>query len=443
MEDIKETVEEKKEVGEEKTAEESKKQDIIEDSTKKEENKDQNEITNNINTINDLNKENKNNETKEKSGEQNVINQTISEEEQLKILSLVKEYFSGPNKNNNQIKDISYSKWMNKNINIKKLCTAYEVNYLDDNNTTSTSQKKNIFNNPFGKISNHDFECELKLLKWITEDEEHKKEFIKFEENKSSLLKANRYNNIIPYEYNITPIDPNNTNKNDIKNYINASYIKNPIKNKSNLFIATQCPLDSTISSFWKMIYNHKIKLIIMLSSSSEEELGKNIRYWPKNNKSPLNIENENLKIELLSTETIAPNAMYLTKLKINNELEVKHLHILCWPEFGLPHDEFLATVMVEKIMVHINEQLKDENSSPIVVHGSAGVGRTGTLIAICNIIICFENLLKINKPPILCVFNVVRKLREQRYSMVSDKDQYKFIYDFSIYWIKKYYLKK
>ena len=138
------------------------------------------------------------------------------------------------------------------------------------------------------------------------------------------------------------------------------------------------------------MIYNHKIKLIIMLSNSSEEELGKNIKYWPKDNNTPLILEKDNLKIELINTELIAPNAMYLNRIKINNDLEIKHLHVLCWPEFGLPSDEFLATVIIEKIIVHVNEQIKNDVATPIVVHCSAGTGRTGTLIAICIIIIIY-----------------------------------------------------
>jgi DNA repair protein RecO (recombination protein O) len=60
--------------------------------------------------------------------------------------------------------------------------------------------------------------------------------------------------------------------------------------------------------------------------------------------------------------------------------------------------------------------------------------------LAIFLINMCLEELKKMKKEPIMCVFNVVRKLREQRYSFVTDIEQYKYIYDFALYWIKKNY---
>ncbi len=85
----------------------------------------------------------------------------------------------------------------------------------------------------------------------------------------------------------------------------------------------------------------------------------------------------------------------------------------------------------------------RGETIAPIVVHCSAGVGRTGTLIAVYEIIMCLEYLKKINKPLVMNIFNVVRKLREQRYSLVTDTEQYKFIYEYSLNWIKKNYMNK
>ena len=67
------------------------------------------------------------------------------------------------------------------------------------------------------------------------------------------------------------------------------------------------------------------------------------------------------------------------------------------------------------------------------MVHCSAGVGRTGTVIAIYIILYCLEYLKKLGKSLIMNVFNVVRKLREQRYSLVTGTDQYQFMYDFAL----------
>ena len=345
------------------------------------------------------------------------------------------------------MQDISYTEWVEKNENIKKLCESYEVEYsnTNDQNTINTNTNNNIITskkthnpkNMFGVIENHDFICELKLLKWITEDEKHKNNFIKID-NKGQKL--NRYNDILPYEYNIVPLNDKNSDKKDINNYINASYISSPFDNKTKLFIATQTPLENTISSFWKMIYNHKIKLIIMLSSQEEETQEKYKIYWPDNKETvtKINEEGVNLEIELIQKEEIAPQMVLLRKFRLNKEFEVKHIQVISWPEHGLPAEEYLTNMLMEKMIKHFEGQLKEK--VPTVVHCCDGVGRTGTLIATFLLNMCLEQLKNINKEPIMCVFNLIRKLREQRYSFVTDIEQYKFIYNFALYWIKKNY---
>lgn len=361
-------------------------------------------------------------------------------EKNIQLLESIKSFFNGPNKDENgKIEDISYELWVEKNPNIKKLCESYEVEYKEEQNLKDANsiKKNNKSKNPFGIIENHDFGCELKLLKWITEDENHKKKFIKFE----NINKLNRYNDILPYEYNSVSIDINKNDKNDINNYINGSYISSPFDNKTKLFIATQTPLKDNISSFWKMIYNKKIKLIIMLSDLSEEKEGKYNIYWPNNKEENLkyNEGDLDLNIELIHKEDIAPQIAILRKFKINNDLEVKQIQIISWPERGIPTGEdYLVHMVFEKLLKRFNDQIKD--NIPVVVHCYDGVGRTGTLISIFLINMCLEKLKILKEEPTICIFNVIRRLREQRYSFVTDKEQYKFIYHFTLYWIKKNY---
>ena len=118
--------------------------------------------------------------------------------------------------------------------------------------------------------------------------------------------------------------------------------------------------------------------------------------------------------------------------------MEVKQIHIICWPDHGMPRDQNLAIEIVDTMINYIKIERESENRGPIVVHCSAGVGRTGTVIAIYVIVLCLEYLRKLNKPLEMNVFNVVRKLREQRYSLVTDTEQYKFIYDYCLNWIIK-----
>jgi len=362
----------------------------------------------------------------------NNLNETQENNE--KLFESIKNFFGGPYTDENDVMhDISYTKWVEEDVNIKKLCTPFEVVLPNDTDNASDHT------NSFGVLTRHDYGCELKLIKWITEDECHKNNFIKIG-NKGT--KINRHNDILPYTFNAVPLDLN-VNEKNLDNYINASYIDGPIKDESKLFIATQGPLKETIPSFWKMIFTHKIKLVIMLSSGLGEGEGRNTIYWPEDKENPLIFEENNLCVEFVDKAEIIENGLILKKFKINKEFEVKQIHIICWPDHGMPKDQNLTNDIFETMIGYIKMERKGENVSPIVVHCSAGVGRTGTLIAVYEIIICLEYLKKINKPLVMNIFNVVRKLREQRYSLVTDTEQYKFIYDYSLNWIKKNYLNK
>ena len=121
----------------------------------------------------------------------------MTTEQQNELYEKIKTYFGGPNiDENGEIKDISYD-WVTKNEAIKHLCEPYEVIYNSNdknintiNNILLNNYKNNkdvtSLRNPFGIIENHDFTCELKLLKWITEEEkiEEKNEEIKEKEKK-------------------------------------------------------------------------------------------------------------------------------------------------------------------------------------------------------------------------------------------------------------------
>ena len=381
--------------------------------------------------------------------------QLLSPEQQKELYDKIISFLGGPNLNENgEVNDISYINWVEKNEAIKHLCDPYEVIYSNDNkdineiyniilNNYKNNKEANSLRNPFGILENHDFACELKLLKWITEDEKHKNNFISFNNiNNHEEIKLNQYNDILPYKYNIVPLEKD-TKEININNYINASFITNPLNNKQRIIIATQTPLKDTINSFWKMIFNYKIKLIIMLSDTSKEENISDL-YFPQEKENILDIsisDDSKLKIELIYKEEIAPQFAYLKKFKINDEYELKHIQVISWPNKGLAEEKYMANILMEKLVKYLEDEIKED--TPSLIHCYDGVGRTGTLISIFLIIICLEELKKIKKEPIIGVFNVVRKLREQRYSSVTDIEQYKFIYDFALYWIKKNYPEK
>lgn len=122
------------------------------------------------------------------------------------------------------------------------------------------------------------------------------------------------------------------------------------------------------------------------------------------------------------------------------------HLQVINWADHSTPEGE-RAFSSTDFLLYAINEARANFSKSPVLIHCSAGTGRTGTLIAIYNIIRSLNALKIINQTiefrefrmkPFFSVFNVVRKLREQRMSMVSSFSQYEFIYAFVLEWVKR-----
>lgn len=336
-------------------------------------------------------------------------------------------YFEGKLKfADSSMEDISYEYWVNNDENFKLLCKAFEVSFKDG------EDKKSIVDLIMKK---HDFECEFKLIGWITEDEAHTDKFIDLK----GITALNRYPDILPYKYNTVFISQEEKN---IENFITGSYINGPFTEDNNMFIATQGPLESTTFSFWKLILTQQIKVIFMLANCSETGQQKSVQYWPSDVNDNKVVKdqkgNNELTISLISEESIYDNSITIRKIKINNEFEVEQVHITAWPDHSVPepsHSNDIINFSLSKI-----DHYHSLNSS-VIVHCSAGVGRTGTLIAIYNIIRCLNRikLLKETNSAItqkLNVFNVVRKLREERFKMVIDKRQYQFIYEYCLDWI-------
>ena len=188
------------------------------------------------------------------------------------------------------------------------------------------------------------------------------------------------------------------------------------------------------------MIISHKINLIINFSNTPEII---NQIYFPIKKEENLiitNINNENEKIilSLKNEEILIENSLILRIIKINEEIEINQIQVLNWDEHGIPNDEILVKNIINTLINKINENRIKYKDIPILIHCIGGIGKTGTFIAIYQIIKCLQLIKEMKKDYILNIFNVVRKLREQRYSMVTDISQYKFIYIFCLNWIKE-----
>ena len=229
-----------------------------------------------------------------------------------------------------------------------------------------------------------------------------------------------RYSDIKPYKHNTLKM----SNKSQ---YINASPIN--IQGKQNYFISTQGPKPETIEDFWTMVYDYNSNIVVMLCKLLEGGRKKCENYWEAKMKS--------FEIVIEKEETFD---MYVVRtLKLNNlekkdERIVYQFHFTGWPDHGVPD---ISNGKVFEIFCEINKKVDELNKGkdPIIVHCSAGVGRTGTFVSMY--LLEKEIMKQINDKCDFIrfnIFNLVRKIKEMRMYMVQAPPQYEFIYSFVKY---------
>ena len=238
-------------------------------------------------------------------------------------------------------------------------------------------------------------------------------------------LEKDRYSDIKSYSHNIVKINKGN-------NYINASPI-NIISNK--YFISTQGPKKETIEDFWEMVWEHKCNVIVMLCNEKEGGREKCARYWDENKVKQFN------KIRIEKEEK--KNSYIIRIIKLFNKDEQKEkivyqVHFIGWPDHGVPNTQ---DGKIFDIFIEIIELVdKFRGNDPIVVHCSAGVGRTGTFISMYYLEKEIKRQIKDKYEKIqFNIFNLVRKLKEMRLYLVQTESQYRFIYEFVNHLLIKY----
>ncbi|XP_011253586.1 uncharacterized protein LOC105249654 [Camponotus floridanus] len=227
----------------------------------------------------------------------------------------------------------------------------------------------------------------------------------------------NRYANVIPLPE--TRVQLQKLNNDASTEYINASYVRGP-KNATKYYIACQAPIESTVTDFWRMIWEQQCKVIIMLTDLVENGVEKCTEYIPPSEVTDCHRLYGDFQVTLKKRETkekYAISTLHLKNLENNTFREVFHIWYL-WPVSGVQSDGAgLIAVLLEA------RALQRGGPGPIVVHCSPGTGRTGTLIALDLGIRQYEITRTVDVP------RVVYTIRRDRAGAVQTKEQYAFIY--------------
>uniref|UniRef100_A0A4W4F6M3 Tyrosine-protein phosphatase non-receptor type 23 n=1 Tax=Electrophorus electricus TaxID=8005 RepID=A0A4W4F6M3_ELEEL len=227
----------------------------------------------------------------------------------------------------------------------------------------------------------------------------------------------NRHQDVMPYDRNRVVL---HSGKDD---YINASFIED-LSPYCPRLIATQAPLTGTAADFWLMVYEQKVSLIVMLVSEQELEKQKVLRYFPSERgqqvaQGPITLT---LTIQK-NTPTHVERMIGLQYRDQTLKRTVIHLQFTSWPELGLPESKGNLIRFIQEVHGHYLHQRPLH--TPVVVHCSSGVGRTG---AFCLLYAALQELEAGNGIPDLT--QLVRKMRQQRKNMLQEKLHLKFCYE-------------
>uniref|UniRef100_A0A8C6PQ41 protein-tyrosine-phosphatase n=1 Tax=Nothobranchius furzeri TaxID=105023 RepID=A0A8C6PQ41_NOTFU len=232
--------------------------------------------------------------------------------------------------------------------------------------------------------------------------------------NLPANMKKNRVLQIIPYDFNRVILSMRRGQ--EFTDYVNATFIDG--YRQKDYFIATQGPLTHTVEDFWRMVWEWKCHSIVMLTELQEREQDKCCQYWPTEDSVTYGDYTVELKGDTLC-ETFSLRDLVLTFVPEKQTRAIRHFHFHGWPEVGIPAE---GKGMID-IIASVQRQQQQSGNHPIVVHCSAGAGRTGTFIALSNI------LERVKAEGLLDVFQTVKSLRMQRPHMVQTVEQYDFCY--------------
>ncbi|XP_043079358.1 LOW QUALITY PROTEIN: receptor-type tyrosine-protein phosphatase C [Puntigrus tetrazona] len=233
------------------------------------------------------------------------------------------------------------------------------------------------------------------------------------EAKKQENQSKNRYVDILPYDYNRVTLSASGED-----DYINASFIEGYQEPKK--YIAAQGPKDETVCDFWQMVWEQKSSIIVMVTRCEEGNKIKCAQYWPSLDRETEIFDDFVVKIrsEQHCPDFIIRHLILANKREKASEREVTHIQFISWPDHGVPGDPSLLLKLRRRV-----NSFKNFFSGPVVVHCSAGVGRTGTYIGIDAMIESLEAEGRVD------IYGYVAKLRRQRCLMVQVEAQYVLIH--------------
>ncbi|XP_016536749.1 receptor-type tyrosine-protein phosphatase S isoform X3 [Poecilia formosa] len=224
----------------------------------------------------------------------------------------------------------------------------------------------------------------------------------------------NRYANVIAYDHTrvvLALIDGILGS-----DYINANFIDG--YRKQNAYIATQGPLAETFGDFWRMVWEQRTASVVMMTRLEEKSRIKCDQYWPSRGTETYGMTQVTL-LDTMELATFCVRTFSLHKSGSSERREVRQFQFTAWPDHGVPEYPTPFLNFLRRV-----KACNPPDAGPIIVHCSAGVGRTGCFIVIDAM------LERIRHERTVDIYGHVTLMRSQRNYMVQTEDQYSFIHE-------------
>ncbi|XP_057342855.1 receptor-type tyrosine-protein phosphatase R isoform X4 [Manis pentadactyla] len=223
----------------------------------------------------------------------------------------------------------------------------------------------------------------------------------------------NRYKTILPNPLSRVCLRPKNVND-SLSTYINANYIRG-YSGQEKAFIATQGPMINTVNDFWQMVWQEDSPVIVMITKLKEKN-EKCVLYWPEKRGIYGKVE-----VLVINVNECANYTIRNLVLKQGSQTQhVKHYWYTSWPDHKTPDS---AQPLLQLMLEVEEDRLASMGRGPVVVHCSAGIGRTGCFIA--TSIGCRQ----LKEEGVVDALSIVCRLRVDRGGMVQTSEQYEFVH--------------
>ncbi|KAK7503372.1 hypothetical protein BaRGS_00005293, partial [Batillaria attramentaria] len=225
----------------------------------------------------------------------------------------------------------------------------------------------------------------------------------------------NRFNSILPYDRSRVVLEK--INGDDASDYVNASFVRGHKSEKA--YIAAQGPKNNTADDFWRMVWQEQVTHIVMLTNLLEHNKRKCYEYWPAKG---AKITYGTMEVTGVAEEQRAHYVIRtfdVSQAKGQEKRRVQQFHYVSWFDHEVP-----ATTPLVDFWRYVRARATCTSKSPLLVHCSAGVGRTGTFIALDVVIDRAQHETNV------IIRDVVQALRDDRCNMVQNKGQYLFLHE-------------